>query len=438
MAIRSPVMKNRVRWVSAFVTPLALIACVQSVGEADHPCPCSAGWTCCAPAANVCVTAGAACPTDADGSTAKVDGGSPGSFVCEHWSLTEVGQPGASEPFNIAIGDINGDHLPDLAVGAEDGIDLLSGDGKGGFASLGALLGGPGGGIAQGLGMGDFDQDGKLDLVVALERSVEVLAGNGDGTFQTPVAYGLGDAGDAVTVGDVNGDGKPDILVAILGGNAMVANSVGGVAVLLNKGDGTFQPAISYPAGPMPESVALGDLNGDGKVDLAVADANLPGPTGSVSVLLGNGDGTFSSPVAFATGAVSTSVAVGDLNGDGKLDLAVANQGTSNVSVLLGRGDGTFGPQVTYPTDSAPVALALRDMNGDGHLDVVVANSASNDVSVLLGRGDGTFQDEAIVATGTHPYALAIDDLNADGKPDVAVVNGESSSVSILLDTCGP
>jgi hypothetical protein len=434
MAIRSPVMKNRVRWASAFVTPLALIACVQSVGEADHPCPCSPGWTCCAPATNVCVMTGAACPADGGVSTGKVDDGSLGSFVCEHWSLTEVGQPAANQPTAVSIGDLNGDHLPDLAVGDYDGIDLLAGDGKGGFASLGAPLGAPSGAV----GIGDFDQDGKLDLVADLERSVEVLAGNGDGTFQEPVTYGLGDAGDSVTVGDVNGDGKPDILVVILGGNAAVPGSSAAVAVLLNKGDGTFQPAVSYPVGPKPFSVALGDLNGDGKVDLAVADSNYSDPTGFVSVLLGNGDGTFSSAVEFATGGVSTSVAVGDLNGDGKLDLAVANQGTSNVSVLLGRGDGTFAPQVTYPTDSAPVALALRDLNGDGHLDVVVANSASNDVSVLLGRGDGTFQDEAIVATGMHPYALAIDDLNADGKPDVVVVNEESSSVSILLDTCGP
>jgi len=155
---------------------------------------------------------------------------------------------------------------------------------------------------------------------------------------------------------------------------------------LLGNGDGTFQAPVNYGAQEYPSSIAVGDFNTDGKLDLVVANELSMGPNnytnGSVSVLLGNGDGTFRSAVNYGAGVSPDSVAVGDVNGDGKLDLVVANQGSANVSMLLGNGDGTFQAAVNYSTGEYPFSVALGDLNGDGQPDLAVGNSAN--VSVLL------------------------------------------------------
>jgi hypothetical protein len=153
--------------------------------------------------------------------------------------------------------------------------------------------------------------------------------------------------------------------------------SGGSVSILLGNGDGTFQTALNYPAGTVCFSVAVGDFNGDGKPDLAVANS-------SVSVLLGNGDGTFQAAVNYLAGPYSTSVAVGDFNGDGKLDLALTDESGSSASVLVGNGDGTFQPAVSFGTGAEPVSIAVGDFNGDGKADLAIANEASNNVSILL------------------------------------------------------
>jgi hypothetical protein len=152
------------------------------------------------------------------------------------------------------------------------------------------------------------------------------------------------------------------------------------VSVLLGNGDGTFQAARNFAAGNRPWSVAVGDFNGDGIPDLAVANSY----SNNVSVLLGNGDGTFQAARNFAAGSFPLSVAVGDLNGDGTLDLAVANSGGNNVSVLLGNGDGTFQAARNYAVGNGPLSVAVGDFNGDGAPDLAVANFFSNDVSILL------------------------------------------------------
>jgi hypothetical protein len=183
-----------------------------------------------------------------------------------------------------------------------------------------------------------------------------------------------------VAVADFNGDGIPDLAV---GGS--------GVSTLLGNGDGTFQAAVHYSAGSTPHSVAVGDFNRDGIPGLAVA--NDAAPSGAVSVLLGNGDGTFQAAVKYTTGSQAAAVAVADLNGDGNLDLAVTVQVSNKVNVLLGKGDGTFQAAVNYSAgggDSpAPRSLLVGDFNGDGVPDLAAANST---VSVLLGKGDGTFR----------------------------------------------
>jgi hypothetical protein len=236
-----------------------------------------------------------------------------------------------------------------------------------------------------------------------------------------------------VAVGDFNGDGKPDLAVANRGDSL---GNGGSVNVLLGKGDGTFLPAVSYLAGYGPRSVAAGDFNGDGKQDLAVAVAgdSYNGGGQGVSVLLGKGDGTFQTAQTFPTGTYPISVAVGDFNGDGILDLAVANAGSNNVSVLLGKGDGTFLAAQSFPAGSHPASVAVGDFNGDGIPDLVVANWGGN-VSVLLGKGDGSFLPAANYAAGSYPTSVAVGDFNGDGKLDLAVTNdwNYGNNVSVLL-----
>jgi hypothetical protein len=152
-----------------------------------------------------------------------------------------------------------------------------------------------------------------------------------------------------------------------------------------------------------------------------------------VSVLLGNGDGTFGAKTDFGTGADPNSVAIGDLNGDGKPDLAVANEPSNTVSVLLGNGDGTFGAKTDFGTGASPNSVAIGDLNGDGKPDLAVANYLANTVSVLLGNGDGTFGAKTDYGTGAGASSVAIGDLNGDGKPDLAVADYNSNTVSVLL-----
>jgi len=188
---------------------------------------------------------------------------------------------------------------------------------------------------------------------------------------------------------------------------------------MLGNGDGTFRPPLTYAAGNQADFVAVGDFNGDGKPDLAVAHSCCEAG-GNVSILLGNGDGTFQPQVTYSAGGYPTALAIGDSNGDGKLDLAVANGEDYSVSILLGNGDGTFQRQVTYPAGRYPTSVAVRDFNGDGKL-------------VLLGNGDGTFQYPMGFSTDYNPVGVAVGDFNLDGKPDLAV--GTDYSVSLLTNT---
>lgn len=243
-----------------------------------------------------------------------------------------------------------------------------------------------------------------------------------------PREYTTGYHGAAsVLTADVNGDRRLDLVVANSGSNT--------VSVLLGNGDGTFQPPVGYGVGSGPYSVAIGDFNGDGRLDLVVANNG----SNDVSVLLGNGDGTFQGAVNYPGGSGPWSVAVGDFNGDGRLDVAVANYGSGAVSVFLGNGNGTFQPAVSYGGDAAQNAtsVAVGDFNGDGKLDLIVTLSGPNVVGVLLGAGDGTFQPAAYyVAQGYIPFnptSVAVGDFNGDGRLETAVSDDQKGAVSILL-----
>jgi hypothetical protein len=224
----------------------------------------------------------------------------------------------------------------------------------------------------------------------------------------------------AVISAELNGDRQQDLAVA----NQQDST----VSILLGNGDGTFQAQVTYATGQGPDDVLVGDFNGDGKLDLAVAN----NAADTISILLGNGDGTFQTHVDYATGLAPVRVVTGDFNGDGVLDLAVSNEQANTVSVLLGNGDGTFQTHVDYGVGEQPTGLAIADFNGDDVLDLAVANFTSNTVSLLAGNGDGTFQSPVDFATATGPVSLVAADFNGDGLPDLVVAELIASQVSFL------
>lgn len=273
----------------------------------------------------------------------------------------------------------------------------------------------------------DLDGDEDLDLIVANEGSdnVSVLLGNGGGSFLAAVNYSAGTEPTCVAVGLFDAGNAPDLAVA--------NESSDNVSILLGNGDGTFQTAVSYATGESPTSVVVGDVNEDGDRDLVVSNWS----DSDVSVLLGNGDGTFLEAVSYGvgTGANPSEVAIGHLDGDSHLDLAVANQFSSDVSVLLGNGDGSFQTAVKYDLDdyTYPSAVAIGHLNPDGYADLVVANEFGPDISVLLGNGDGTFQTAVDYGAGTSPFSVGIEDLDLDGNADVAVANWTNTGVVLVF-----
>ncbi len=341
-----------------------------------------------------------------------------------------------TNPFSVAAGDFNGDGIQDLAVANENSntVTVLLGNGSGGFAAGTPFAAGT---QPIGVAVGDFNGDGVADLAVTNHNgsTVTVLLGNGQGVF-APAAnspFTVGTSPFKLAVGDFNGDGIQDLAVANQGSNT--------VTVLLGDGSGGFAEAPNSPftVGTSPISVAVGDFNGDGIQDLATSnDVDSP-----VTVLLGNGSGGFTAAGGspFAVGTNPSSVAVGDFNGDGIPDLATANF-SNTVTVLLGNGLGGFTPAPNSPfaVGSLPYSVAVADFNGDGIPDLVTANSGNGTVTVLLGNGQGGFTPapNSPFAVGSQSISVAVTDFNGDGIDDLAVANYGGASVAVLLGTVTP
>jgi hypothetical protein len=332
------------------------------------------------------------------------------------------------------VGDFNRDGIPDLAVvnsSPSNLVTVLLGNANGTIRSAVSYQVGT---RPSSVVVGDFNRDGRLDLAVsnAGDNTVSVLLGTGDGNFFLPAitsASGLAQPG-ALAVEDFDQDGQLDLAVVNQGNNT--------VSVLLGNGDGTFQVAGNYPTGLGTDAVAVGDFNRDGNIDLAVGNG-----LGTVNILLGNGDGTFRSTVNIATGLTAQSVAVGDFNGDGIPDLALSGFAGSppnlsgGVSVLLGKGDGTFQAASSYNVGQTASSLAVGDFNGDGHSDLAIADQTGF-VWVLLGNGDGTFRYPPVpYAAGRTLTSLTVGDFNRDGLPDIAATDLVDASVNILLNGAG-
>jgi len=281
-----------------------------------------------------------------------------------------------------------------------------------------------------GIAAGDFNSDGTLDLAVVnfSAATVSVLLGKGDGTFHAAVGYPTGPDPAAIITGHFDGDPYLDLAVASSSGG--MVSATGSVDVLLGNGDGTFRAAQEYVAGVGPYAIAGADFDGDGAQDLAVANPS----TDLVSVLFGNGDGTFGSPSTWAVaGMHPQAILAGALLLDGPTFVVTANSFANDVSALQANTDGTFQAAKTSGAGSYPFWLASADFNGDNRFDLAVASYMGNSVDVLLGNGDGTFATDTTNPVGHSPKAVAAADFDQDGNTDLVSANYDSDDVSVLL-----
>jgi len=354
-----------------------------------------------------------------------------------------TGYAAGNSPKGVITADFNGDGILDLAVSnadesnsvTPDTISLYLGNGDGTF---GAKTDFSVGNRPDNLVAGDFNRDGKVDLAVInfLGSNVSVLLGNGAGSFTggppfptfAATPFICDPCAQKARVGDFNRDGNPDLIVALLNGDQ--------VSILLGNGIGGFGVPMGFAVGDAPLSLATGDFNGDGNLDVAVPNNG----TGNISILLGNGLGSFPAGPPYPTYAAGTGpydITVGDFNRDGKLDLAVTNQLTNNVSVLLGNGNGTFGVQTPYSVGVQPRGIASADVNGDGALDLIVTKN-SGGVDVLVGNGSGSFASPVSINMGSSGgfESVALGDFNRDGRPDIAATDRTlTDTVRVSLNT---
>ncbi len=393
-------------------------------------------------------------------------------FLVAHLGATPLFQPaqaydsGGTNTFSVVVADVNRDGTPDLVFASQCLIGAPCNYNEGDTGAVSVSLGNgdgtfqppqtysSGGGTAYSVAVADVNRDGKPDILVVNAcagtgncsmGTIGVLLGNGDGTFQAAKSYSSGgEEPFAIAVADVNGDGKPDVLV----GNGCAIDNCGKsvVSLLLGNGDGTFQGAQTINSETLDaEAIAVEDVNGDGKPDLLIVSFCIIGTdcSGALSVFLGNGDGTFQLAHTYSTGGFGgTVISVADVNGDGKFDAIVANTyisgsdySTGSISVFLGNGDGSFQVPATYPSGGfSTLGVGVADVDGDSKLDILTGNSCrtasdgsncvSGAVGLLRGNGDGTFRAPVSYwSGGIQSKKLAVADFNHDGRPDVVIAN---------------
>lgn len=338
------------------------------------------------------------------------------------------------------VKDINGDTKPDIIVPGYGVVEVFIGNGNGTFQpkviSPDQYGYGP-------LAIGDLNGDGKQDIVRAIDslsassNVVHVMLGQGDGTFKLPVEYNsdTGSFQRSITLGDVNSDGKLDIVVPNYGFNSMQTEVRNTVNVLLGNGDGTFKPAVHYQSGgDGPWFVDVVDFNGDGASDIVTQNVG----DHTLSILLGNGDGTFQSGYLTAysePGNYLDNVTIGDINGDGIIDVISTHGGVpSSVGVQVANQDGTFSIKKQYASMYGPNALEIGDINGDGFPDIAVSGEEKT-VGILNGRGDSTFGEILNFPSGnSNPVSVKTVDLNNDGKLDIITRNVDNT-ISLIFNT---
>jgi len=363
---------------------------------------------------------------------------SNGAFVAAQDFYAPMSLTATEPAFGVALAsaDFNRDGIPDFVLGNAGGSSV----------GVTVFLGKPDGtlypGVNYGSGgsmefvaTGDFDGDGVQDIVSSdiTTGAVYLFRGTGDGTFQGPQTFSLAGQAAGIAVGDFNKDGKLDIAVA---------NTPSTLNILLNNGTG-FGPATAYTLSSYGWEIAVGDLNGDGNLDLVVTQ----GGSNFVSVLKGNGDGTFT-PLADVDvlRSYASGVAIGDINGDGRPDLAVTVQDSSagmGIVTLLGNGNGTFGTPTLLPSSTSnaagnssfPGEVKTVDLNRDGKLDLVYTNAGFGTTGVMYGNGDGTFSSPSEYLVGGYPYGVALADINADSAIDAVIGNDGYSGVTTLLNS---
>ena len=343
---------------------------------------------------------------------------------------TRSSSPIVYAPLAVAVSDFNHDGKLDVATitSVYSGqVAVLLGRGDGSFQPAVYYTVDSEDQSLSWIAAADFNGDGKVDLAVTDQHgyNISILLGNGDGTFRSPVSYPTTQRPTFVDIGDFNHDGKPDLIVV----------DGGYVSVMLGNGDGTFQPPKDNSIFSSNAPLGVGDFDRDGNLDVAVPES--PGRLG-LGILLGNSDGTFREGAQYAVGS-SSSVAVGDFNGDHKLDLVALVAGNSDVQILLGNGDGSFQLGASYSAGQV-AAITTADVNGDGKLDLLFLTTtypiATCQLTVMLGDGDGTFQSP--VSYGSFDYGspdIAVGDFNRDHQPDVVVADWLGSAVDVLLNT---
>jgi hypothetical protein len=345
-----------------------------------------------------------------------------------------VAYASGTNPGDMVMGDITGDGRPDIVVSntTDNTVSVFAGLGNGSFGTRANYAAGT---SPLGLVLGDVNSDGRLDVLVGntTTNTVSVLLASGSG-LGAATAYPTTNVPGLVALGDVNGDGLLDLVVSNAGNaTSTIGNTV---SVYPNLGGGIFGIRTDFVTGNEPNGVAVGDLNNDGRLDIVTSNLS----SNTASVLLGTGTGSFAPKVDYATATTPFYVALGDLNADSRLDIVTGNNSVNGVSVLLSSAatGSAYNAHTDYATGTMPQDVDLGDVNGDGRLDIVTANQGTNNASVLLATGPGTFGPKTDFATGTGTASTALADVNGDGRLDLAAMNSAANTVSILLGVPAP